>query len=57
MHHIVETNVHKHLALPDNCNLKEFTRVYKIFENRLDEIPSPIEMVISLLNSEKGVWF
>lgn len=51
MKHIVETNVHKYIGLSDECNLEEFSRVYKIFENDLENIPMPITMVCSLLNS------
>ena len=57
MKHIIETNVHKYVGLPDNSNLSEFTRIYKIFENNIEQMPSPIVMIVSLMDSEKQVYF
>jgi hypothetical protein len=57
MKHIIQTNVHKYVGLPDNSNLSEFTRIYKIFENNIEQMPSPIVMIVSLMDSEKQVYF
>lgn len=57
MKHMIETNVHKYIGLPEDCELEEFSRVYKIFHNDLENIPMPITMVCSLLHSHKEVYF
>ena len=55
MHQIVNTNVHKYIGLPDDPNLDEFDRVYKIFEKDITQLPSPITMVTALLRSQAEV--
>lgn len=57
MKQIVNTQVHKFIGLPDPCELNEFSRVYKNFENNLKNIPLPITMVCALLHSTKEVFF
>ena len=52
---IVETNCHKYIGFPDKVNLDEFSRVYKIFENNLQNMPQPVTMVCSLLHNKDEV--
>ena len=55
MEQIVNTNVHVHIGLPEMCNLKEFARVYSKFKNNLEQVPIPITMVCTLLDSIEEV--
>lgn len=55
MKYMVETDVHVNIGLPADCNLNEFSRVYKIFESDLKQMPCPITMVCALLHNLKEV--
>lgn len=57
MKKIVDTEVHKFIGLPEICQLNEFSRIYKNFENNIKHIPLPITMVSALLHSAEEVFF
>lgn len=55
--HMKETHVLENIGLPGDCNLDEYSRVYSIFHDDLENIPSPITMVCALLHSNREVRF
>ena len=54
---MIDTNVSKYIGFPDDLNINEFSRIYKLFESNVSEMPSPITMVCSLLKNASQVWF
>lgn len=57
MKHMIDTNVSKYIGFPNDLNINEFSRIYKLFESNVSEMPSPITMVCSLLKNASQVWF
>lgn len=55
MKHMIDTNVSKYIGFPDDLNINEFSRIYKLFESNVSEMPSPIAMVCSLLKNASQV--
>lgn len=55
MKHMVDTKVHVNIGFHELCDIDEFTRIYKIFENNLNDLPMPITMICSLFKNPKQV--
>lgn len=50
-----DTGVLKNIGFPENCNLKEYSRLYWHFHDDIHLIPEPITMICALLHNYQEV--